>query len=325
MGLLLIALSLAFPLPGHAAPADKAYPCYRAPSAPTIDGDVLGDPAWQVIPCLTGFRVLGGSYTQAKQTTARACWDDEALYVAMVCEEPDAAALKPAVRDGGPTWQEDSIEIFLQPKANGQVYQFGVTAGGAKGMGEGNPDIGKCAAAAKIGQVDYGIEIRIPFGVVDARPAVGDQWLVTFCRNIFTTLSGGDKFTNWAPLLSRFLEPEHFLPMVLSGSAPDAAGAAQETEALNAPYRKALLTELRSAAKQGTEYRGALAQAAGHPRFAEEAGKLLHQWEDVERVNQEVDQASLPNIREAIASARSLVADSYRVKYEYLIAKLLEE
>jgi len=302
----------------------RPYPCYRPSVAPVIDGEVAGDPAWQAIPSVTGFRVLGNGYTEAKQTTAQACWDDEAFYVAMVCEEPDAAQLKPVTRDGGPTWLEDSVEIFLQPKPPGQVYQFGVTAGGAKGGFEGNPDIWRCQAAAKTGADSYSLELRIPFAVISGRAAAGDRWLGTFCRNIFTITSGGDKFTNWAPLQARFLEPEHFLPIVLMAETPDAASAAKMTEQLNAAYRATLIARLRAAAAAGRKYTGDLIGASKDARFADQTRDLLRQWQEIDRLSSQAREASLPDIRRAIRTVTALARSSYEVKYEYLITRLLD-
>ena len=54
-------------------------PCYRAPGAPVMDGKVAGDSAWDQIPMVTGFSKQGDGYTDAKQTYAQACWDDEAF------------------------------------------------------------------------------------------------------------------------------------------------------------------------------------------------------------------------------------------------------
>ena len=65
-----------------------SYPCYRTPVAPVMDGVLAGDPAWERIPSVTGFSKLGDGYTDAKQTYAQACWDDQALYVGVICEEP---------------------------------------------------------------------------------------------------------------------------------------------------------------------------------------------------------------------------------------------
>ncbi len=318
-GLLLAGTSFA------AEPEGNGYPCYRAPSAPVIDGEVKGDPAWQAIPVVTGFRVLGDGYTQAKQTTAQACWDDQAICIAIVCEEPDAAQLKPTARDFGYTWGEDSVEIFLQPNPRGDAYQFGVTAGGAKGSGNGNPDVAKCQAAAQIGPDCYSLELRIPFGVLNTKPpTAGEKWLGTFCRNIFTTASGGDKFTNWAPLQRQFLEPEDYLPILFTGETLTPAQAAERTEQLNASYRSDLIAELHKAAMHGDVYTKDLAEATKDGRFADQARDLLHQWQEVERVNREADKAPLPDIRKAIRTVTALGKTSYDVKYKYLITKLFE-
>jgi len=95
-----------------AGAAPLSYPVFRTPAAVVIDGEVKQDAAWQGAPSVTGFSKLGGGYTNAKQSAAQMLWDDKGLYIAVVCEEPDAALLKPVVRDYGDTWAEDSLEIF---------------------------------------------------------------------------------------------------------------------------------------------------------------------------------------------------------------------
>ena len=50
------------------------------------------------MPGATGFYRLGGGYTLAKQTVFRMGWNDEALYLGVECEEPDAALMKPRAR-----------------------------------------------------------------------------------------------------------------------------------------------------------------------------------------------------------------------------------
>jgi hypothetical protein len=320
---------LCFPLivTGLAAyAAGQDYPCYRSPVAPQIDGEVQGDAAWQTIPSVTGFHALGGGYTDAKQTTAQAGWDDQALYVAMVCEEPDAAELKPACQDSGWTWGEDSVEIFLQPQPPlGPVYQLGVTAGGARGSGENSPDIAKCQAAAKIGTDSYSLEIRIPYEVLGARPVGGDHWKGAFCRNIFVTTSGGDKFTCWPPLQSRFLEPAHFATLAFLAQTLPRAEAVKRTEELNREYRPGLVKRLHEAAAQREEYKPALETARQDEQFGQEARELLDEWRRIERVDQESDQAPIPEIRQALRKVRALARASYELKYEYLLKKLFSE
>ena len=153
--------------------AAPEYPCYRAEGAPTLDGVVTGDAAWARVPIATGFSVLGGSFSESKQTTVQACWDDEALYVGVVCEEPDIARMKLTVRDGGPGWLDDGLELFLQPRAGGQTYQFITTAGAARTGWEGLPDAFKYQAAAAKGDDSYSLELRLPFDLVTAAPKPG--------------------------------------------------------------------------------------------------------------------------------------------------------
>lgn len=299
------------------------YPVLRASAPVTVDGDVAGDPAWQGAPQVTGFSVLGSGYAKAKQTTAQMLWDDKGLYIAVVCEEPDAALLKPSVRDYGDTWSEDSLEIFLQPA--GQVYQIGVSAGGAKGSGEGGPEVGKITAAAKIGTDSYSIEVLVPPAVLKASLKSGDKWRGDICRNIFQTRSGGDKFTSWTPLQSRFLEPEHFATLTFGDQTATAAKAAQLTEELNAPYRQTLLTEVKDAASQGAQYREALKDASDDPTFGEPARKLLREWRQIETLSKGSDQANTLEMRKSLTQLQALNEQSYQLKYKYLINKLLSE
>lgn len=310
-----------------AAETGTWYPCCRPAREPVVDGDVAGDPAWQTVPAVTGFRVLGGGYAHAKQTTAWMSWTAEALFVAVVCEEPHAAMLKPAAGDGGWTWAEDSIEVFLVPTGTGQAYQFGVTAGGAKGSGEGTPDISRCTAAARILPDAYSLELRVPYEVVRSPvPKDGTRWRGTVCRNIQTaTPSGGDKFTCWSPLQTRFLEPENYAVIEFSDRTLTADEAAAETASLNRPYRETLAAQLTALAARAADYSDALRSASEHPRFGAAARDLLQRWQSIEAVNRQADSAPLPDVRRALRDAGSLLAASHQTKYEVLLERLFEE
>ena len=181
-----------FMVPVHASPPD--YPCFRADAPPVIDGDG-GDACWQATPLATGFSILGDGFTDAKQTAFRLCWDSTALYLLVVCEEPDVAALRLIMRDGGVVWSDDSIEVFLQPGGAGSAYQFGISAAAARTTGAGTADFRKFEAAASLGAASYTLEIAIPHELIGAAPSQGDTWRGNLCRNIWTKISGGDKFT----------------------------------------------------------------------------------------------------------------------------------
>jgi hypothetical protein len=308
---------------GAFAAERPAYRCYQAPVAPVMDGAIAGDPAWKRIPAVTGFSKLGDGFTDAKQTFARACWDAQALYTGVTCEEPDVASLQLKVRDGGPTWEDDGIEVFLQPGEGRPVTQFVVTAGGARGGFEGSPDFLRYQAAAHAGEDFYSLEIRIPFELLEASPTVGDKWLGDVCRNIWATKSGGDKFTCWAPLQTRFLEPEHFATIELLGPPPEAAGVTALEDRLNRRYRADLTRRLGVSAARGKEYVPVLTEASERQQYRVKALELLRRWGELEQLQQAAKSAPLPELRRVIKGADALVEESYNLKYAYLIATVL--
>ncbi len=303
------------------------YPCFQAATEPMIDGKVAADPAWQAIPAVTGFRVLGGGYTHSKQSTARMCWTAAAVFIAVECEEPAAPSLKPTAKDGGWTWSEDSVEIFLQPGAGAPVFQIGVTAGGAKGSGENSPDTAACSAAATIATADYAIEIRIPFAVLRTTGAqAGATWHGTFCRNIQTiTPSGGDKFTCWSPLQSRFLEPENFAAIEFRAAPLSLEESNRLSAELNLGYRAELTRLLQQRAGRAADFREALQGATSHPRLGAKAHELLSAWQRIEAVNAQADSAALTALRQALLTAQGLQEASYETKYVALLEKLFAE
>ena len=320
--LLLIPLALSV-RPARAAP--PTYPCYRPSVAPVIDGDIASDPAWRNIPAVTGFSVLGDGYALTKQTVAQACWDDQALYVAITAEEPDAAQMKLHVRDGGNFWEDDGVELFFQPGKQKPVFQFGVTAGGARGTGEGHADFTKFQAAAKIGPDGYCLEVRIPYEVMGFTPQEGDAWTGDFCRNTFTVISGGSKFTCWAPLKTQFNEPEDFAEIKFMGATPAADEAAAIGERLNAPYRAELMRTLGASVGQGEQYIPTLTEAARDAKYGKAAGDLLRQWRKAQRMSRGASKVSALELRRMIGGMDSLGKASYDLKYKYLIAKVLPE
>jgi hypothetical protein len=303
------------------------YPCFQAVIEPTIDGNVAADPAWQAIPAVTGFRVLGGGYTHSKQSTVRMCWTAAAVWVAIECEEPDAPSLKPTAKDGGWTWSEDSVEIFLQPGPGAPVYQIGVTAGGAKGSGESSPDTAACSAAATIAATAYSIEIRIPFAALRTSAVqAGSSWRGTFCRNIQTiTASGGDKYTCWSPLQSRFLEPDNFATIEFRAPPLSLEASTRMGAELNLAYRAELGRLLQVRAGRAAEFQEALRGASTHPRLGAKAQELLAAWQRIEAVSADAASAALPDLRQALITAQGLQEASYVTKYTALLEKLFSE
>ncbi len=300
------------------------YPCFRADQAPTIDG--AGDDAcWAHSPLATGFSILGDGFTDDKQTAFRMCYDDSATYILVTAEEPDVGHLKTGVRDGGPGWLNDGVEIFLQPGGRGQVYQFVVTAAAAVTSGAGTADFRQVDAASATGDASYTLEVAIPHDLVKAQPEAGDAWRGNVCRNVWTTNSGGDKFTCWAPLERQFLEPENYATLDMRGDAPPEDDVRSLTQELNERYREYLLAEVEQLLERAPEYRPYLEKARESEELGSAARRLLYRWYRLERMQLESDRFSIQQLRDVVESAEELLSASYDIKYAWLIDGLFAD
>lgn len=309
----------------HAAFSDLPdYPCHYVQNPPVIDGNIAEDPVWQALPAVTGFSVLGGGFSDGKQTTVQACWDDAAVYIAFRCEEPDYAHINFTVSDGGDVWLDDGVEIFLQPgDIKHQVYQFVITARGARGAGEGSPDFTRVQVAAAHDETGYTLEIAIPHQALEASPAQGDRWRGNFCRNIFISRTRADRFTSWAPLKQRFMEPENFAGFVLLGEAPAPQALHGINNTINRGYRMYLQGQLEAIMDQSAEYLPVLQEAVADPEYANTARRLRNQWRQKQRIVSETEKSSVWELRSSLQDADSLLEASYQLKYRYLIKQVL--
>jgi hypothetical protein len=320
MGLALLAAALA----GWSAEKPLAYTCQRNATAPTLDGAIAGDPGWANIPGATGYHRLGDDYTMAKQTTAYVTWDAENLWIGIVAEEPDIAQVKPTQRDNGDCWLDDGVEVFVQPEGRGP-YQFVVTTAGARCAYQSYRGLEGWAAQTSHTDNAYSIELRVSFKLFEVTPQDGAVWHANYCRNIFTTDSGGDKFTTWAPLVSQFLEPEHFPVLRFSAEALSPADCEQAQAVLNAPYRAVLTKEIADLAASAKQYLPFLKQVADDPKYKQRAAPLLEGWDKVVQLQRHAAQAPLPEVRQSLSQSQRLREASHEFQYSVLIERLFED
>jgi hypothetical protein len=122
------ALILLFPLFCFAAAQAQEsplprYEVKRAKSRINVDGK-LTDKAWEdapVVELMFPFK----QQTGRKQTTrVRLLWDEEALYAGYDCEDEDITAQY--VNRDDPTYQDDVVEFFLNPKPSQDTIYFGM-------------------------------------------------------------------------------------------------------------------------------------------------------------------------------------------------------
>lgn len=108
---------------GPMDPNVPTYICPRAIGHIRVDGK-LDDASWRRTKPTTRFVFPWPDQPGEKQkTTAQLVWDDEALYVAYTCRDTDVTAVHTNRDD--PTYEDDCVEIFLNPAPEKTVFYYG--------------------------------------------------------------------------------------------------------------------------------------------------------------------------------------------------------
>lgn len=189
--------------------APRHYICYRAPSAPAIDGK-LDDAAWRAAPSTDLFvDIEGDSRPRPRfRTRAKMLWDADYFYVAADMEEPDLWGTL-TERDSI-IYNDDDFEVFVDPDGDTQLYcELEVNPLGTvfdlmlpRTYRDGGPPIiawdiaGLRLAVDARGTVNHPgdrddgwtVEIAIPWKILREAapgkrpPRPGEQWRVNFSR-----------------------------------------------------------------------------------------------------------------------------------------------
>jgi hypothetical protein len=162
------------------APEGPLLPCPRCPEPPRMDGRVDGD-QWsackpvEMHACMPSASVA----MEGRDTGMRACWDEAALYLGFVCNEPDMATIRTAAADTEPISPNtnDCLQISLEPQRLWPVRRILVSATGARyhQTFETPPDYA-WEAASHCGNGFWSITLRLPWewllpdGVFTGRP-----------------------------------------------------------------------------------------------------------------------------------------------------------
>src|SRR6185436_16869044 len=110
------------PAPAPSAPIPR-YEVKRASSAITIDGKV-DEAAWAGASPAVTLQFLWDSQTGAKQETrARVVWDAQAFYVGFDADDADINAR--FLNHDDPTYQDDAVEIFINPDPKQETVYYG--------------------------------------------------------------------------------------------------------------------------------------------------------------------------------------------------------
>ncbi|MCY3017669.1 MAG: DUF4838 domain-containing protein, partial [Planctomycetota bacterium] len=184
----------------------KEYLCGRKKGEITINGK-LDEEAWKAAPASGGF-ILPKTFEAAPgnaQSEFRMLWDDDTLYIAVRCVNPNIASLK----ETDAIWGQhtDSLEMLFVSERNyaAAYYQIALSAFNktfgpvrcihdqwhkdTEWKGEG------IKTAVQRGDGSWTCEIAVPFKILkEGAPKAGDWWRVNIARNY----PGGA--SSWSPL-----------------------------------------------------------------------------------------------------------------------------
>ena len=156
-----------------------------------IDGDP-SDPAWSGACWISDFKTISGkgktTLPPVLKTSVGILSDKDNLYFLILANEPSVGKLTAKADSANSIWNDDGIEIFLDPRnvAN-TYYQFvvnskGVVAAMRQPGSDKSIDFG-ITAAAKVEKNRYVIELKVPVKNMECLFAPGAVWNVHFARN----------------------------------------------------------------------------------------------------------------------------------------------
>jgi hypothetical protein len=174
---------------------------------PTIDGD-LSDPIWKQARQLDAFTLADGNGKPKQQTDVLVGCDGKMLYVGATCHEDNLGHLTATVtKDGGPVWQDDCLEVFVDPALGKTSYrQIMANSLGKQGWNDskGGQWRASSAAAAKIGTDAWTVELAAPLADLGITGPFGFN--VCRERRPMETL----ELSCWSPTGGGFGRPERF-------------------------------------------------------------------------------------------------------------------
>ncbi|MCS7253978.1 MAG: carbohydrate-binding family 9-like protein [Armatimonadota bacterium] len=176
--------------------------------APNLDGK-LDDAIWGSAQKVTLENQLGTDKPPKQATTAQAAYDNENIYIAFDCHEERMDLIRTVHKDpSGPVWQDDCVEVFIQPDVDKHwFYYFHAVV---NPLGVGLDDYGyhsRWRCAAKRSEKGWTVEMAIPFATIGAKPPKqGECFGINFTREE----RPHGELSSWAPVKGHFHDSERF-------------------------------------------------------------------------------------------------------------------
>ncbi len=175
----------------------------RSPGGIIIDGPAFEE-WWGGAAETDEFFLYGGEGVSKAATSAKLMYDDDNLYVAFICHEPERR--KPLIV-GGPPWNDDEVEVWLDVNGDQKTFRQVIinAANDRLEYGEAGPTPIGATSAVQVREGDsWMVEMTIPFeGLGVNMPAPGDQWRLSLCRGRPPGRANPNfELIVWAPLQS---------------------------------------------------------------------------------------------------------------------------
>ncbi len=197
-----------------------------ATDGPTqIDGELF-EPTWQAGEFYTGFSMLDKPEQAAEyQTRFKVRFDDAALYIAAVLDEPAIGKLKAdATERDGKVYSDDCLEVMLDPTGErveyyhfivnprGTIYDAQMRQGGNVRSYEWNCGV---QAAATVGESSWTVEIAIPVVELGLTAASKGDWALNVTRE---RRADGEELSSFVPITGGFHQPSLYATLKLPGA-----------------------------------------------------------------------------------------------------------
>ncbi len=187
----------------------RGYVCYRAATAPQIDGKFV-DAAWEAVPWTEPFVDIEGDRQPRPRfdTRVKMLWDDEHFYIATQMEEPHVWGT--LSKHDSVIFHDNDFEVFIDPDGdNHEYYELEINALNTTwdlflpkpykdgGRADNSWEIPGLQSAfhcrgtlndARDEDQGWNVELAIPWQVLrehahrPAPPRPGDQWRANFSR-----------------------------------------------------------------------------------------------------------------------------------------------
>jgi hypothetical protein len=232
----------------------------RTAAAITVDGRT-GEAAWQMAPDQY-FNLCKSAGPAAQGARAKLLYDDRNLYVFVEGREPRGQKLLHSVtgRDDIKVFDEDNVEIMVQPAGTKAYYHLALGAGGGlwdcsyPSGDERAPDMSwesGAQAKAVITPGGWSAELAIPWSAFGPG-APNDKWRI----NVYRTRRGNaepNEYTALCPTFGGYHELGRFGTLKLLDTPPSTFGSGTIDDVTPADAQKRLDVQLRGGASMSLD------------------------------------------------------------------------